>query len=52
MRYLILNHHEIQCDVDEQEKVILQLAAGALGRNAFTDWVRLHTTTESDPTSG
>ena len=42
--FLILNGHEINCDVDEQERVILQLAAGDLSRNAFTEWVGLHTT--------
>lgn len=49
--FLLLNGHEIDCDVDEQERVILQLAAGDLSRNAFTEWVRLHTTTESSATS-
>jgi len=49
--FLVLNGHEIQCHVDEQEGVILQLAAGDLSRNAFTQWVRLHTTTESNTTS-
>ena len=44
--FLVLNGHEIQCDVDEQERVILELAAGDLSRNAFTEWVRLHATTE------
>jgi len=42
--FLVLNGHEIQCDVDGQEKVVLQLAARDLSRNAFTQWVRLHTT--------
>ena len=50
--FLLLNSHEIECDVDEQERVILQLAAGDLSRNDFIEWVRLHTTTESNPTSG
>lgn len=50
--FLVLNGHGIQCDVEEQERVILQLAAGDLSRNAFTKWVRLHTTTESNATSG
>lgn len=43
--FLLLNGHEIQCSVDEQERVILQFAAGNLSRNAFTEWVKLHTTT-------
>ena len=50
--FLILNGHELACGVDEQESVILQLAAGDLSRNAFTEWVSLHTTTESSATSG
>jgi len=40
--FLILNGREIQCDVDEQEQVVLDLAAGNLSRNAFSEWVRLH----------
>lgn len=43
--FLLLNGHEIQCGTDGQERVILQLAAGDLSRNAFTEWVRRHTTT-------
>ena len=50
--FLLLNGHEIDCDVDEQERVILQLASGDLSRNAFAEWVRLHTTTASSATSG
>jgi len=50
--FLLLNSHEIESDADEQEQVILQLAAGDLSRNAFIEWVRLHTTTESNATSG
>ena len=49
--FLLLNGYEIKCDVNEQESVILQLAAGELSRNAFTEWARLHTTTESSATS-
>ena len=50
--FLLLNGHEIDCDVDGQERVILQLAAGDLSRNAFAEWVKLHTTTEASATSG
>ena len=41
--FLVLNGHEIACDVDGQEDVILRLAAGALSREAFAEWVRKHT---------
>jgi len=44
--FLVLNGHELQCGVDEQEQVILQLVAGDYSRNAFTEWVRRHTTTD------
>jgi death-on-curing protein len=41
--FLVRNGHEIQADVDEQEAIFLRLAAGALTREEFTEWVRLHT---------
>jgi len=42
--FLILNNLEISTSVDEQEAVILAVASGVLGREAFADWVRQHTT--------
>jgi death on curing protein len=41
--FLLLNGHEVACDVDEQECVMLRLAAGELSRSAFTDWLRTNT---------
>ena len=38
--FLVLNRLEIKVVVDEQERVILALAAGELDRDAFTDWLR------------
>lgn len=40
--FLVLNGHELNSPVDEQEQVILQPAAGTLGRDEFTDWVGSH----------
>ena len=40
--FLILNGYEIDASVDEQEQIILKLAAGKLERRAFTDWLRTH----------
>jgi death on curing protein len=40
--FLVLNDHEFNASADEQEQVILQLAAGALSREAFTEWVKTH----------
>lgn len=40
--FLILNGYEIDASVDEQEQVILQLAAGESDRKAFIAWLRAH----------
>jgi death on curing protein len=40
--FLLLNGYEIDASVDEQEQVVLQLAAGELDRKAFTAWVLRH----------
>ena len=41
--FLVLNGYEIAADVDEQERVILGVAAGEIDREAFTGWLRAHT---------
>ncbi|WP_235623007.1 hypothetical protein [Tolypothrix sp. PCC 7601] len=46
--FLILNGFEINATVDEQEQVILQVAAGQLGRNEFTEWLRSHIVSIAD----
>ena len=40
--FLVLNGSEFQASVDEQESVILSLAAGQLSREQFTAWVASH----------
>jgi len=40
--FLVLNGWELVADVDEQEQVILGLAAGKLKREEFTAWVQAH----------
>lgn len=40
--FLVLNGFEIKAAVDEQEKLILQVASGELGRDKFTEWLRSH----------
>jgi death-on-curing protein len=40
--FLLLNGYEIEATVDEQERVILQLAAGELERREFINWLRTH----------
>jgi death-on-curing protein len=38
--FLVLNGYELRAAVDEQESVMLALAAGTLSREKFTEWVR------------
>ncbi|HIK10126.1 MAG TPA: type II toxin-antitoxin system death-on-curing family toxin [Oscillatoriaceae cyanobacterium M33_DOE_052] len=40
--FLVLNGFEIAAAVDEQEKIILQVASGDLGREELTQWLRHH----------
>ena len=40
--FLMVNGLEIQASVDEQERVILQVAAGEMNREEFTEWLRRH----------
>jgi death-on-curing protein len=39
---LVLNGYEIAAGVDEQEAVVLAVAAGAMTREQFTAWVKDH----------
>lgn len=40
--FLMLNGSEIDCHVDEQERIILAVAAGEMGREQFTEWLTRH----------
>ena len=40
--FLILNSAEIIAAVDEQERLMLDLAGGQVGRTHLTDWLRHH----------
>lgn len=41
--FLLLNGHQILAAVEEQERLMLNLAAGVISRADFTEWVRRHT---------
>ena len=41
--FLLLNGVELVAAVDDAEETMLALAAGALPREQFTDWVVQHT---------
>jgi death-on-curing protein len=40
--FLVLNGYEIRAPVDEQERVILQVAASEIEREELTAWLRTH----------
>ncbi len=40
--FLMMNEFELNAEVDDSERVILQLAAGQLERQPFTEWVAAH----------
>jgi death-on-curing protein len=40
--FLVLNGYEIRAAVDEQEHVMLQVAASERDREEFTTWLRTH----------
>jgi len=37
-----MNGHELDCHIDEQERMFLDLAAGTITREQLTEWVRAH----------
>jgi death on curing protein len=41
--FLVLNGMEINASVDEQERVVLEIASGELGREAFVEWLQRNT---------
>ncbi len=45
--FLVLNGLEVSADVNEQERVILNMAAGELSRENFMNWLKEHITTAS-----
>lgn len=42
--FLLLNGHEIEASVDDQEHIILAVASGQLNRVGLEQWLRGHTT--------
>jgi len=40
--FLVLNGFEIDASVDQQQKIILQVASGELERDALTRWLHRH----------
>jgi death-on-curing protein len=40
--YLVMNGYELDARVNDQEQIILSLAAGKLSREEFKTWVQSH----------
>ncbi len=40
--FLLLNDHEIEASVDEQERLMLEVAAGAVDRAGLSEWLGKH----------
>jgi death-on-curing protein len=40
--FLILNGYEIISNLDEQERVMLELASGKMSRIKFSEWLNNH----------
>src|SRR4026207_2563087 len=47
--FLLLNGHEIDALVDEQEKVIIDVASGKLSRNELSEWLSNHVVVSDRP---
>ncbi|MBL0940842.1 MAG: type II toxin-antitoxin system death-on-curing family toxin [Gemmatimonadaceae bacterium] len=43
--FLVLNGHQLHASVDDAERVILDVAAGTMGRDAFAEWIGQHLVT-------
>jgi death-on-curing protein len=46
--FLLLNGLEIDASIDEQERIILQVADGVMGREAFVAWLLTRTRESRD----
>lgn len=42
--FLVLNGLEVNASVDEQERMVLAIASGKQGREAFVEWLQQNTT--------
>lgn len=48
--FLMLNGYEITANVDDAERIFLQLAAGEVSRDELTQWIEDHLTVVQPPT--
>src|SRR5215208_7893710 len=47
--FLLLNGHEIDASVDDQEKIITDVASGKVSRIELSEWISKHMVMRTDP---
>jgi death-on-curing protein len=47
--FLLLNGHEIEASVDDQEKIIIDVASGKVSRIELSEWINKHMVARNDP---
>src|SRR6185295_13208644 len=47
--FLLLNSYEIDASVDDQEKVIINVASGKVSRIELSEWISKHMVVKNDP---
>ena len=47
--FLLLNNHEIDASVDDQEKIIIDVASGKVSRIELSEWISQHVIVRNDP---
>jgi len=47
--FLLLNGHEIDASVEDQEKIIIDVASGKVSRIELSEWISKHMVVRNDP---
>ena len=47
--FLLVNGHEIDASVDDQEKIIIDVASGKISRIELSQWISKHMVVRNDP---
>jgi death-on-curing protein len=47
--FLLLNGHEIDASVDDQEKLIIDVASGKISRIELSEWISKHIVVRNEP---
>ena len=47
--FLLLNGHEIDASVEDQEKIIIDVASGKVSRIELSEWISRHMIVRNDP---